>query len=858
MRKKVASNESQSGSILVVDEMTVLSTVMVLFFRLLTLFYLSNAFAVPISFLKTPAGNMHDTQWHLLQNSWFQVYYPEHAEGAAQSAMDSLEKAYPYLSRMLGVCIKNDNTDLVSCPFPSKFDRISLVLGDRWEQGGFANPVTQNIEILAKYPKQPSFFQHELVHRLMYEHHDFHVGPLGRVFSLAMVPTWWIEGLAEYLTESIGTVETESWERSMAMEHDWPSWESLHGLYHGNSDRLEKGYVTSGRFVGWIMAKQKNIPLSQSVEQLALKTVRFPFYQASDAWLEENFQKAGKQLYSEFQKSEEQKWNAQVNHMPSLLLSSNGLTYYSQHRQYESFPEKNKKQGYALSNGSHRLLVPWHHVLAIVDVPQGKKEWHLRAAFPDWVTKIDPDRKNDDFLFAVVRKKEGYQTHHIDLLRAEKHFMSWAIQEKKADTKFQMNDFQYDTEPPFLKLAKQDVSLKSSFEHAKAMEEKDPILDKKDAPYENHFLFAYPYALPDLFGGPSVNLIAVPLQDRMERYRVVLNGGYHFFLHAPNGALIYDNNRLWDRFSVSLYSRPFFNGFYDTAIGTEQTARTFNELQQAGLGIAGMLIARPYPINWSWRVGISQLSPYPSLSRAPPFVGPQTTSLASVESSFSSIVWDRHFLVDKKDGFDFSDLHWQNTFQLGFGKFNGLSPAQDSQGNELGVLDYSNVHMSLVSSIFFELHQLSLSGKISTTQGPKTFYLKEFYSPYQTYILGADNSSDTISYPILNQSSLFDLRLGNWSYVTSLSYEFPIWPDFESLFLMSYVNQWRGVLSLTEGGVSPEQQPTCFSSQTSISLGSSVTVDIKGFQLYPSLIYSRLLSNGGWSLLMQVKLMDII
>ena len=37
----------------------------------------------------------------------------------------------------------------------------------------------------------------------MYEHNDFGIGPIARLFSLAMMPTWWIEGLAEHLTNSI-------------------------------------------------------------------------------------------------------------------------------------------------------------------------------------------------------------------------------------------------------------------------------------------------------------------------------------------------------------------------------------------------------------------------------------------------------------------------------------------------------------------------------------------------------------------------------------------------------------------------------------------------------------------------------
>ena len=100
--------------------------------------------------------------------------------------------------------------------------------------------------------------------------------------------------------------------------------------------------------------------------------------------------------------------------------------------------------------------------------------------------------------------------------------------------------------------------------------------------------------------------------------------------------------------------------------------------------------------------------------------------------------------------------------------------------------------------------------------------------------------------------------MGYWSGQTSLNYEFPIFKESESLFLMSYVDNWRGVLSVNEGGVSENTSGTDFGHLTTLSVGTTFTVDIKGFQIYPSLFYSQLLEKNGWGVIMQVKLMSFM
>lgn len=75
---------------------------------------------------------------------------------------------------------------------------------------------------------------------------------------------------------------------------------------------------------------------------------------------------------------------------------------------------------------------------------------------------------------------------------------------------------------------------------------------------------------------------------------------------------------------------------------------------------------------------------------------------------------------------------------------------------------------------------------------------------------------------------------------------------------MSFVENWRGVVSLNRGGVSNKTNFSTYDSVTSASIGTSVTVDIKGFQLFPSLLYGWVVGQNGWYVLMQVRFMDIL
>lgn len=1052
-----------------------------LFSFLIILIFENKSYSVPTSFLKNETGNMRNVKWERLESSKFDVYYPKEAFQMGKYSLHSVQNAYPYLSLLLGTRIKNDSSPILNSQqnrtIISKFDRIPIILGNMTEGAGFANPVSLNIEAQMLHSRNASFFQHELVHRLMYEHNDFNLGPAGRVFSLAMFPTWWIEGLAEYLTKSVGNNKTENLTRYMAINDYWPSWDRMHALYNADGDTNLRGYVTSGKFLGWIFSKIKEKDLYKIHENISKKTVTPPFFNASDVWLHENLGSNGEHLYVDFQKEQKIYWENYLNNMPSLFSEKSwdgeGQKYFypisvfnnkvifskmvSNSSSYDSslylkdfnlnqetriplshpgsplfaissfqegiiltanlkkfangtmghelialsfkgslseisndnildkkkiqfatsdsplvldqiqsvgdgkffvsaslngnskiyiinvlngsatllneypFPASIKlihdyftknqfkcvhlifdndlgntsiekicengikneilppkifdiKDAYILNDGTLRILTTWGKTLSLIDYTL-KKEIKPIAAFPDLIESITPWENNSNrYLGTWVYKKGKYFLKKIDLEETKENFKKWQSIQNEYSPFLKFPKFKMEL-PPFIEIYNQQKQFllgNDLQEFEKALPEKSQIeilqinqnetseenkentseVTQMPATYRNHFLFGYPYAIPDFLGGPSIGLFAVPFTDEMERYRIQVFGGYNFFLNAPSGAVTYINNRFLDNFSISLYSTPFFNGYYDlsqtTSSGTN-IYRYYNYLQQMGLSISGSWIFKPYSSSFQSMFSIYKLSPYQSLNTAPQSIGAQNALMISATGLFSFNAFDTGFYLAHKETPNGEWMNWRTDLTLGLGKYNSLGNSTNSRGQNSSNIDYYNINSSILSTILFYKQNFSVLGKISTTQGVDTLNIKEIYSPYQSYILGSTTSLNYVSYPILGSGSLFDLHSGYWSYSGTMSYDFPIYPSFEKKFLISFIDNLRGIVSLTRGGISTTKDFSTYDSMTSASMGTTMTIDIKGFQLFPSLIYGWIVGKeNNWYVLMQIKFMDIM
>jgi hypothetical protein len=237
--------------------------------------------AVPASFLQQSSAQQADVKWARLENQRFVIYYDSNQPALAEHALKSVEAAYPDYSVLLGTNLLGQ-PNLTGLPLSdaieSRFNKIPIIVSSRSDGPSFANFVPQTLEIQSTLRPPAALFQHELAHRMMYEHIDLRVGPAGRTFMLAMLPTWWTEGLPEYLTESLGRLETEGYIRAMVLNDTFLNWDRLHALYKSSGDVSARGYALSGRFFKYFLEKTPEKDLVSLHQSLKYNQLIPPFF----------------------------------------------------------------------------------------------------------------------------------------------------------------------------------------------------------------------------------------------------------------------------------------------------------------------------------------------------------------------------------------------------------------------------------------------------------------------------------------------------------------------------------------------------------------------------------------------------
>jgi hypothetical protein len=251
---------------------------------LLGLLFPQNAKAVPASILLQPTGTQADVRWGRLENERFVIYFDSSQKPLATHALKAVERAYPDLALLLGTRLKTQPAPPELDPkdvLVSNFEKIPVIVSSRSDGASFANLISQSLEIQSSETPPSSLFQHELSHRMMYEHMDLKVGPAGRTFMLAMLPSWWTEGLPEYLTESLGRLETSGYLRAMVLNNSFLSWDRLHALYKASGDVSVRGYALSGRFFKYFLEKTPTRNLRELHRGLTYKQLIPPFFTGS-------------------------------------------------------------------------------------------------------------------------------------------------------------------------------------------------------------------------------------------------------------------------------------------------------------------------------------------------------------------------------------------------------------------------------------------------------------------------------------------------------------------------------------------------------------------------------------------------
>ena len=262
----------------------------------------SASFSLPIGF----GFNQDEAKYNEIKTRNFVIYHDSRVPHEGAMIANALEAVKPTLDRWFGIRRKY------------VLPVISSALS---ANPSFANFITDAIELQTLGEGNRDLFWHEYVHTMTYQHFHNFFGPAGSLLHLPWVPAWFLEGLAEALTASVGSDVQASVERYQALTGKWPGFDRLHSLYSSPSFFL-RGYSTAGGFVAWLLkgAVKRNGDLGHLLRQLYRYTTPTYYLQSfnplsrfmpMDAVLRDFLKKDARELYEIYKAEARKHWLSQ-------------------------------------------------------------------------------------------------------------------------------------------------------------------------------------------------------------------------------------------------------------------------------------------------------------------------------------------------------------------------------------------------------------------------------------------------------------------------------------------------------------------------------------------------------------------
>ena len=262
---------------------------------LLPAFY---AQALPIGFGK----NQGPVKYSEIKSDQFYIYHDARTPEEGAMMLNALEGARKPMERWF--------QEKRSTPLPVIMSAIS-------ENASFANFIADAIELQTLGQGTRELAWHEYVHSTMYRKLDNILGPAGALIYLPWMPAWFLEGLAEALSVSVGSDVVAGVERYQALNNDWPTYARLHSLY-SKEGFAERGYATSGALVSYVFRKGDPNNLAKMLEDFykysqpwwwPWAVVPFNGFLPMDKTLENFVALNGKQIYELYKKDALQHWS---------------------------------------------------------------------------------------------------------------------------------------------------------------------------------------------------------------------------------------------------------------------------------------------------------------------------------------------------------------------------------------------------------------------------------------------------------------------------------------------------------------------------------------------------------------------
>ena len=269
--------------------------------------------ALPIGF----GYNQGKLEFSEITSPDFNVYYDARTPADGRLAFKSLSAARPHMERWFQT---------------SRSSPLIVNMSAESDNASFANFITDSIELQTLGQGSRDLAWHEYTHATMYRRLDNFFGPAGSILHLPWMEAWFLEGLAEAVSVSVGSDPQAGVERYQALHDDWPSWDRIHSLYTSGPFSY-RGYATSGAFVAWILRTYDANRLPEILTTFRDDSMPWwwpwaltPFnnFWPMDTMLRHWTGHSGKELYEAYKADATKFWKAQT---PAPLLVAPGQSY---------------------------------------------------------------------------------------------------------------------------------------------------------------------------------------------------------------------------------------------------------------------------------------------------------------------------------------------------------------------------------------------------------------------------------------------------------------------------------------------------------------------------------------------------
>jgi hypothetical protein len=337
--------------------------------------------------------------------------------------LDSLESARPTLETWFDISRKG--------PLPVVSSAITA-------NASFSNFITDAIELQTLGQGQRDLFWHEYVHTMMFLHLKNFMGHAGSIFHIPWMPAWFLEGLAEALSVSVGSERQAIIERKQALSGTWPTYNRLHSLYSA-SGFFEQGYASSGAFVSWLLKKgyavDKNfLPVFLKKfyrytlpDYYPISATPFTDFLPMDQALRDFFGKNGRQLYEDYKREATLYWETHRKHVFLEAKLSEKASNFSTVPKVKTFGDSVftylSTNNTELSEVELRFDTKKGHVVEQkpngVNVAKEVFQYSLHGDTPVGV-RTRPDFKNGLPIYQIVLLKNSESHYSVDSVLMER------------------------------------------------------------------------------------------------------------------------------------------------------------------------------------------------------------------------------------------------------------------------------------------------------------------------------------------------------------------------------------------------------------------------------------------------------